>query len=149
MTLRLTLILMALATSSCRADGLHLAEAFATKSSLELSQFLKDYSRSEISRYRYGNNQNVVHAATVNRENTDAVKQAVLYGADVNHQDEEGRTPLHYAIDLDDLAKAKSLMELGAATTIENASGFSAISFCAVVLRDQPRHKTCSFVVVN
>ncbi|WP_227272738.1 ankyrin repeat domain-containing protein [Roseobacter weihaiensis] len=135
-----------LSVSACYADDLRIAEAFATFEKAELLRFLSTKTEADVSQYRYARGQNVVHAALVNASNPDAIRIAVQYSADLDHQDADGRTPLHHAIDGNATTEASILLDLGARLDLPNASGLTAVSFCEGVLRDQPDHATCKIV---
>lgn len=123
-----------------------MAEAFATMNQDQLSRFIESTGRAAVSQYRYGRGQNVVHAAIINTANPQAIQFAYENGADLNHADNDGRTPLHHTIDANLPSAAQTLVELGARTDIPNEAGFTAISFCQVVLESEPDHATCLII---
>ena len=144
--LTLAVIAMSFSIKDSRADSVGIAEAFAALGFAELVGFLDDKSLLQIKNYRYGRGQNAVHAAVVNTTNPEAIRLAYEAGADINHQDRDGRTPLHHTIDANFYLAARLLMELGARTDIPNEAGFTAASFCQVVLKSEPNHKSCRIV---
>jgi len=144
--LRLITTIILLPTSACLADDLGTARAFATFDRAELADYLLLKPESEIAQYVSERGQNAVHSAILNNSNLDAIKQAFKHGADLNHQDIDGRTPLHHAIDGNLAAAALILIDLGARRDIHNASGFTAISFCKYALTIEPQHATCKLV---
>lgn len=116
-------------------------------SAAELTKALDGADPSKVAALRFGLGLGIVHAAVGNRGNPGAVAQVARAGGDINLQDEEGRTPLHLAIDADLDGVARQLMDLGADLSLENQSGFSPKSFCDATLRGLPDHKTCLIVV--
>lgn len=138
---------MSLFVSSCQAGGPEVAEAFATYDAVKLTAFVE--ARGGLAGYTYGRGQNIVHAATINPQSGDAIRLAVAAGGDVDHQDADGRTPLHHAIDANLAQSAEALLQNGASTEIENEAGFSASRFCDVVLKSEPTHSTCLIVKKN
>ncbi|SHH80988.1 ankyrin repeat domain-containing protein [Marivita hallyeonensis] len=133
--------------SSCGGDGLSLAEAFATMSPSELSRFIASKESVDIANYRFGRNQNVVHAAINNKNSANAISLAFENGSDLDHLDNDRRTPLHHAIDANLLEATQTLLALGASTSIENEAGFSPTDFCELVLRSDPMHAACRTVL--
>lgn len=138
---------MAFFLTSCSPDKNKIGEAFATMNQEQLSRFIDRISHDVVSKYRYGRGQNVVHAATINKANPQAVRLAHVSGGDLNHSDNDGRTPLHHAIDANLSDAAKTLIDLGARKDIPNEAGFTAVSFCRIVLKNEPNHETC--VIIN
>ena len=53
------------------------------------------------------------------------LKYLIDHGCDVNAQEENGRTALHYALDLENKEMIKSLIELGADVNIKDNEGSS------------------------
>lgn len=68
-------------------------------------------------------------------------------GVDINHVANDGRTPIHFAIDNNELRYALKLIVLGADLEIAQSSGRNAVERCLLILRDQPDYDTCELVI--
>lgn len=65
--------------------------------------------------------------ANVKNKNITAVRQMLNEGEDVNEQNEQGSTALHYAIALDDADMTRLLLENGANLHIANSKGWTPL----------------------
>lgn len=65
--------------------------------------------------------------ANVKSQNIEAVRQMLDNGEDVNAQNEQGSTALHYAIALDDAEMARLLIENGANLYVANNKGWTPL----------------------
>ena len=131
----------------CSADDMSIARAFATFDREDLIQFLSTKTRSEITQYRAYGGFNVVHSAMINSQNPDALKLALEYGADINQESLEGRTPLRQSIEANKLEVAQRLISFGASLDVLNIVNQSAISICQEILVQEPNQETCKFVL--
>jgi hypothetical protein len=132
-----------LCTGTARADEFALARAFAVFEPEQLTHFVHAPPPDAISSYRYGRGQNVVHLALENRAHPWAVLLAFTMGADINHADARGRTPLFKAIDANLPAATFLLMELGADRIVPGTDGATVFDLCRVIQRETPDHETC------
>ncbi|MEX0690101.1 MAG: ankyrin repeat domain-containing protein [Candidatus Paceibacterota bacterium] len=94
------------------------------KSEKVRKEFLKNFGVTE---QRYQNFLNERLMYFTKRKNLEMVKEFLEEGANVNHQDEDGRTALMYAVSFTDTAIMKTLLEFGADPDIQDESGFSTI----------------------
>lgn len=93
---------------------------------------------------RYGPAENgLAHAAVANTANPSAVRQVVSAGAEANLADANGRTPLHFAIELQAEAALLQLLAAGADPEIETGHSQTPRAFCEVALRDVPDYTIC------
>ena len=72
---------------------------------------------------------NVLHLALSNYGKEDVVSCLLDYDPDLNAQDECGKTPLHYCVELDKRDAAQSLLLKGAMTEITSRTGETPLSF--------------------
>jgi protein phosphatase 1 regulatory subunit 16A len=71
--------------------------------------------------------QTTVHNISKNcvRNSVQTVKALLEMGADVSCRDQEGNTPLHYAVELDHAQIARALLRHGANVMAANTEGFT------------------------
>lgn len=93
-------------------------------------------------------NKNLAHYLGYKNSNPALVKKLLELGVDINAQDDDGRTPLHHAIDGGNPRTAGSLIENGASLEIENSSGLSPVSFCREVLKNLPNNEVCKKTLI-
>lgn len=104
---------------------------------LQAKDILLDYSEH-----------NLMHAAALNKEHPDVLLLLHQLEVDINAQDRYGRTPLHQAIDANNVDAAKILLDFGADISILNEAGSSPVEYCNGVLQyHYPDHQTCLVVV--
>jgi hypothetical protein len=133
--------------SDMRSEGMRLVELVATGTEAEVASVLSDKDTVTLNALRYGRGQGLAHAAVVNAEHPGVIRSLHDAGVDLSIRDDDGRTPLHHAIDADKLAVARLLLDAGASLVAENVAGLSPVAFCRLVLSDMPTHETCNAVV--
>jgi hypothetical protein len=129
------------------ADLHPLVSVAATGTEEDLSNRLLETSAHEFRRLRYGRGHSILHAAVMNADRPGVVLALARAGARVDAQDDDGRTPLHHAIDANHEMVARMLLFAGARTDIPNDAGLDAVEFCRSGLREIPGHETCSAVI--
>ena len=132
-----------------RADGIKLVELVATGTEASVASAFLNENPESLNLIRYGRGQGLAHAAVVNDEHPNVVRALRQAGVDLSIQDDDGRTPLHHAIDADKLPVARLLLESGVSLNAENSAGLSPVEFCQLVLSDMPAHRTCNAVVAH
>ena len=65
----------------------------------------------------------ILHDAVVYDCRVDFIKELVRHGSNINLVDEMGDTPLHIAVESDNLSAIRVLLDLGADTSIKNRNG--------------------------
>jgi ankyrin repeat protein len=125
------------------AGGGDLVELAATAQRAELAAALDAAGPEAVANLRYGAQSGLAHAAVSNKANPDAIAQVNEAGADVNLIDANGRTPLHYAIELQSDAAVLALLKLGANPDIQTGSGQSPRAFCQDALKQVPDFGVC------
>ncbi len=146
----LIVLILLLITTGCDAemdDRLFLPKIVATGSPVDFAVLENEAQFEEISKFVYGRGQNLAHAAVENRKYPTVLRLLKRAGVNLDHQDDDGRTPLHCAIDANRFEAARILIELGASLAIQNEAGYSPLLFCSEVLKSMPDHETCEFVL--
>lgn len=123
-----------------------LIELVATENADNVERALKEYSREKIHAITYGRGYTIAHAAVSNDGHQDVLATVLEAGANVNAQDDDGRTPLHHAIDNNHVTSIKILLRYDARLDIPNNAGFTPIEFCREVLSTLPEHEACTIV---
>ena len=110
----------------------------------ELQKALDGAETGAVAAIRYGPAKNgLAHAAAANTKNPQAVAQVAAAGSDVNLVDANGRTPLHFAIEMNAEAALLQLIAAGADPSIETGLGPSAMTFCEDALQQVPDYQIC------
>ena len=105
---------------------------------------------ADVTALRYGPaNNGLAHAAVANRVNPEALAQVIRAGADVNLIDDNGRTPLHFAIETQAEAALMQLLRLGADPDIQTGLGQSPRAFCEDALKQVPDYAICRKMLNN
>lgn len=130
-------------TSSKLFDIEHLAELVA-HGDLEKLQNL-DLGKADYKQL-FGRDFNLMDSAVISPNPEIMISYLRSFSVNINHQDRDGRTPLHHAIDANKPAAARKLLEVGADISIQNASGFSPLKICAEVSESLPNHETCEVI---
>ncbi len=114
----------------------------------ELRSEIVAESIENISTIRFGRNYSLIHIAIGNQSYPEVIRVLHDFGADLNAQDDDLRTPLDYAVDNDNAESARILLELGADPLSKNIAEVNVIESCKnVVLRDFPNHNTCNVIL--
>jgi len=124
-----------------------LIKVTATGSPEMVSDEISNLEVTEFKSLVFGRGYNLVHVAIKNEERPEVIRVLFENGANLDLQDDDGRTPLHHAIDADNAKAAKVLIELGAKTNIPNDAGFTQTRFCQDVLKQISSHRTCLVVL--
>ena len=111
-----------------------------------LNAALSQLPMDAVRQYRFGRGYTLVHAAMSYRNSAVAISLIHFHGGDIDAQDIDGRTPLHHAIDSDDIFSARALVNLGARTDIPNSANLTAQEFCKGVLEQTSDHTVCRYL---
>ena len=90
----------------------------------------------------FGRGQNLFHTTILSDTPEPIIAFLTSEGVNINHRDDDGRTPLHHSIDSNTYRATKSLLEQGADMEISNGV-MTASEFCSVVLNHMPTHESC------
>jgi len=118
---------------------------FVTKGDLEQLQSL-DLGKADYNQL-FGRNFNLMHSAVISPNPEIVIAYLVLFSVKIDHQDQDGRTPLHHAIDENSSAAVTVLLENGADAEIKNNSGYSSARFCTQLLQSMPKYEACEILL--
>ena len=109
---------------------------------------LRNIQGYDLVEYRFGDGYNLVYAAMLNPDNTKVLEYLVEEGLDINHVANDGRTPLHFAIDNDNLEYTLKLIRLGADLDIRDGAGYTPAEGCEVATRNFGEIASCELVLL-
>lgn len=73
----------------------------------------------------------------IEQKNTDTALELLSYGADINARDENGHTPLMYAVAVNDVRLTRLLVRKGADLKLRSNTGRTALEYATRLKRDQ------------
>lgn len=113
----------------------------------DLADHLAASGITTLSGRRAGPGYTALHLATWNKHPRTMIAALLDAGLPIDAQDDDGRTPLHHAIDQQSMAAVQILVMSGASLFIKNSAGESPLSFCEHVLTFAPKTDVCKYVV--
>lgn len=130
------------------SDVVPLEELVATSSAEIVRDVLSEQEASLLEDYEFSRGYGLAHAAIVNDEAPEVLRVLAEFGVSIDIQDEDGRTPLHHAIDAESEGAVRQLLHLGARRDLPNNANLNADDFCREALKTY-RTPVCEYLLEN
>lgn len=97
--------------------------------------------------WRDSHKRSLAHLAVLNERHPEVLRLVLEMGAQAQLLDDQGRSPLHYSIDVNNLEAAKILKShLSTSDEEDRTLISSALNYCKMGLDEVPNHETCLYI---